>query len=241
MAHLIQNHENVKVLQQHCTFDISTKAEYPLIGQAASPLEAKLLSHNGQQLYVIAAPQSSDSQPSWKLVLEDPAAVLQCFRASLDGSGSLRNAARLLLHNGIRFNTFSPSPQTSGPTASQGKVAYAMHKLTHRPLQHKPDTMDYPRYEEIRDRVLSRPYRRAALLEGGIVWRLAIHSLEYPSDSELLVTQGPSEDAFSRGRVVQLDGRQWCDDTVRPDETDLICGVYELETGTHSSCNLDTF
>ena len=109
---------------------------------------------------------------------------------------------------------------------------YAVHKLTHRPLQHKPDTLDYSRYEEIHDRVLSCPYKRAALLEGGIVWQIAIHSLQFPTDSELLVTQGPSEDAFSQGHAIELDGRQLFDNTLRDDEKDLICGVYELETGT---------
>ena len=72
----------------------------------------------------------------------------------------------------------------------------------------------------------------AALLEGGIVWRIAIHSLQFPTDSELLVTQGPSEDAFSQGRTIELDGRQLFDNTLWDDEKDLICGVYELETGT---------
>ena len=47
------------------------------------------------------------------------------------------------------------------------------------------------------NRVLSCPYKWAALLEGSIVWKITIHSLQFPTDSELLVTQGPSEDAFS--------------------------------------------
>ena len=228
VSHFIQNHANVEILRQLRTSDISAGADFPL--ENASSLQARLLSHNGLQLYVITSQQPSDSQTSWVITLDDPAAVLQSFRTPLDGS--LRNAARLLLHNGIPFNTFSPSPQTSDSCTSHGKVAYAVHKLTHRPLQHKPDTLDYSRYEEIRDRVLSRPYKRAALLEGGIVWRIAIHSLQFPTDSELLVTQGPSEDAFSRGRAIELDGRRLFDDTLRDDEKDLICGVYELETGT---------
>ena len=174
-----------------------------------------------------SSPQTAN--PSWIIVLEDPVDVLQSFRTSMDSSSC--NAACSFLHNGIPFNTFSPSPQTSDPNALHGKVTYAVHKLTHRPLQHKPDTLDYSRYEEIRDRVLSRPYKRAALLEGGIVWRIAIHSLQFPTDSELLVTQGPSEDAFSWGCTMELDGRQLFDDTLQDDEKDLICGVYELGTG----------
>ena len=114
--------------------------------------------------------QPSGGKPSWIIALEDPAAVLQFFRTALDGS--LHNAAHLLLHNGIPFNTFSPPPHTSDSNASHGKVAYAyvVHTLTQRPFQHKPDTMDYSRYEEICDQLLSCPYKQAALLEGGIVW-----------------------------------------------------------------------
>ena len=131
--------------------------------------------------------------------------VLQCFRTLMDGS--LHNAAHLLLHHGIPFNMFSPSPQVSDPNASHGKVAYATHKLTQHLLQHKPDTMDYLRYKEIHNQILSCPYKWATLLEGGIVWQIVIHSLQFSSDLELLVTQGPSEDAFSWGCTMELDCR----------------------------------
>ena len=139
MSHFIQNHTNVNILQQFHTSDISAHADFPL--QDASLLQARLLSHNGLQLYVITSQWPSDNQPSWTIVLDDPVAVLQLFRTSL--TGSLHDAACLLLHNGIPFNTFSPSPQMSNSNASHAKVAYAVHKLTQHPLRHKPDTMDY--------------------------------------------------------------------------------------------------
>ena len=109
-------------------------------------------------------------QPSWIITLEDPAAVLQFFRTTLDGS--LCNVAHLLLHNGILFNTFSPPPHMSNSNALHGKVGYAyvVRMLTQCPFQHKPDTMDYSQYKEICDQLLSCPDKWAALLEGGIVW-----------------------------------------------------------------------
>ena len=64
------------------------------------------------------------------------------------------------------------------------------------------------------------------------MWQIAIHSLQFSSDSELLVTQGLSEDAFSWGCAMELDSRQLFDITLQDDKKDLICGVYELETGT---------
>ena len=67
------------------------------------------------------------------------------------------------------------------------------------------------------------------------MWRLTLHALQYSTDSELFITQGPSEDAFSRGRVLELSDEKLYDDILRDDEKDLICGVYELETGASFS------
>ena len=159
--------------------------------------------------------------------MADPAAVLQCFRASL--GGSIWNAAHLLLHNGIPFNTFKYFLQTSSD--SHKRVTYAIHKLTHHPLHHIPDTDDYLQYEEICDWILTRPYKWAALLEGGIVWQLVLHALLYSTNSELFITQGPSEDAFSWGHVLELSDGKLYDDILRDNKKDLICGVYKLETG----------
>ena len=88
MSHFIQNHTKVKFLQQLCTSDISAGADFPL--KNASSLQARLLSHNGLQLYVITSQQPSDSQTSW-VIIKDPVAVLQFFRTPLDSS--LRNVA----------------------------------------------------------------------------------------------------------------------------------------------------
>ena len=63
------------------------------------------------------------------------------------------------------------------------------------------------------------------------MWRLALHALQYSTDSELFITQGPSEDAFSRGRVLKLNDGELYDNILQDNEKDLICGVYELETG----------
>ena len=66
------------------------------------------------------------------------------------------------------------------------------------------------------------------------MWQITIHSLWLPYDLELLVTQGPSEYAFSQGHTIELDGRQLFDNTLWDDKKDLICGVYEPEYVTFS-------
>ena len=62
VSHFIQNHTNVKILWQLYTSDISAGANFLL--KNASSLQARLLSHNGLQLYVITIQQPSDSQTS---------------------------------------------------------------------------------------------------------------------------------------------------------------------------------
>ena len=63
------------------------------------------------------------------------------------------------------------------------------------------------------------------------MWQIAICSLQFPADLELLITQGPSEDTFSHRHAMELDDRQLFDNTLWDNEKDLICTVYELETG----------
>ena len=54
----------------------------------------------------------------------------------------------------------------------------------------------------------------------------------FPTDAEINVTQGPSEDALTRGTTIILDnGLELSDDTLTEEEIELICGVYKWSTG----------
>ena len=92
--------------------------------------------------------------------------------------------------------------------------------------------MEYTVYQELWDRVLSCPYHCAALLQGSIIWCLALETLEFPTDAEINVTQGPLEDALTRVTTIILDdGLELSDDTLTEEEIELICGVYKWSTG----------
>ncbi|TDL13642.1 hypothetical protein BD410DRAFT_707328, partial [Rickenella mellea] len=95
-----------------------------------------------------------------------------------------------------------------------------------RPPQYKPDAADYAAYEAARDNFLQQGHARAALLKGGIVWRLAV---EYLGPNA--VYTGPSERALTCGNVLYIDGKRHCDDSLTSDEVDFICGVYQVYTG----------
>ena len=77
---------------------------------------------------------------------------------------------------------------------------------------------------------LSQPCGQKALLYSGIVWRIAMECLG--NDALELVLQGPSDDVYQYGirYMDDKDGR-CCDDGLSVAELDLICGVYEVDTG----------
>ena len=211
--------------------DISTNAAFPLKISSHNSFEVDVTTFRKEVYYFITVKNPQTSQPRWELATNYAPAVLQCFREDL--GGNIRNAARFLLSNGIPFHTFARRVDLSrGVQDTTTRRIYTPYSLGWRPTGHKPGPREYTVYQELRDRILSRPYRRAALLQGGIIWRLALDTLEFPTDAEINVTQGPSEDALTRGTTIVLDdGLELSDDTLTEEEIELICGVYKWSTG----------
>jgi hypothetical protein len=89
---------------------------------------------------------------------------------------------------------------------------------------------DYLVYEKHRASILSSQRGRAALLCGGIVWRLAKDFLSADA-----VLQGPSPAAtVHRWGFKAATSREDCklhDDDLSELDLDLICGVYRCYTG----------
>ncbi|KAF8961303.1 hypothetical protein BDZ97DRAFT_1592947, partial [Flammula alnicola] len=87
---------------------------------------------------------------------------------------------------------------------------------------------DYEAYVVRRDAFLCSARGRAALLKGGIVWRLAVEALGFD-----VVFDGPSNEAQVHGRGFRFgdDGTSFCDDDLSEDELDLISGIYHCHTG----------
>ena len=85
---------------------------------------------------------------------------------------------------------------------------------------------DYTYYEETCANFLSLPRGRAALLRGGIVWRLAIEVLG--DRAEDVVLNGPSDDVLKFGSNICYNGNEFWDDGLNEAEMDLVRGVYKL-------------
>ena len=98
-----------------------------------------------------------------------------------------------------------------------------------RPRAHVYTGADYNAYEEARDSLLRSDCRigRAALLSGGILWRLAIESL-----APDLVLENPGELARAKGigfTYWDHTGGAYVDDGLTDDEIRLIIGMYVCE------------
>jgi hypothetical protein len=159
---------------------------------------------------------------SWELVLREAATALQCLRH--DWGPSLVHIARHLLEMGIPFSTRLCVPPPY-PTLRRG--FHTNLGLGWRQQGYKPDYADYVAYATTRDSFLRLPHARAALLKGGIVWRLAIEVTGC-----FAALEGPSEHVLKHGAFITLpSGNQFWDDELSDAELDLICGVYKVYTG----------
>jgi hypothetical protein len=211
--------KNLPVPEQLC--DLSLASPDPFTNHINS-LQLIKSSAAGIPQYMLV---TRDANPRrWLLGLNDPVTLLQSLRLDID---SMSNLARYLFSNGIPFHTYIPSSQLPHAYPEYPPVA-----LSYRPLGHRPRISEYAVYENTRHLLLSRPYGRAALLQGGMVWRLALDDFEHKEDAEYSVLLGPSEYVSVYQHVLRADdGQRFYDDGLSDTELDLICGVYKVATG----------
>ena len=154
--------------------------------------------------------------------------VLFAFREISNGVPNIYAVARALLSNGIPFRTLRPLGGAAGVncwplTDFPIPIRFPNYQFT---------THDYAVYLRDRESLLLQPRGRAALLQGGIVWRLALETVGME-----VALEGPSSDvtdyrfgiSFSSG---DLDsGVRYWDDELTNDELILLCGGYRFYTG----------
>ena len=89
------------------------------------------------------------------------------------------------------------------------------------------DSFDYHAYEAQQEIFFGHPYACAALLAGGITWRLTLKNI-----TPKCIISGPSPAAHHFGKcLVTESGGTLIDDKLTDNEFDLICGVYKVYTG----------
>ncbi|KAI0652707.1 hypothetical protein C8Q79DRAFT_997666 [Trametes meyenii] len=98
----------------------------------------------------------------------------------------------------------------------------------------RPTEWDYRVYEERAYDILVSPRGRAAILHGGLLWRLALEILG--SDAIGRAVQGPSEGVFEYTEVVKpRHGPAYYDDALTPEEIDIVCGTYKIADSGHKT------
>ncbi|KAG1718656.1 hypothetical protein EDD22DRAFT_754460, partial [Suillus occidentalis] len=98
-------------------------------------------------------------------------------------------------------------------------------------LGYKPPTFstvyaDYVVYEQYRQEFMNQPHARAALLHGGLIWQLALHSIGF--DALPSVLDSISQEAVPFGLMLSTDGQTYFNDELSEEEVDFICGTYYI-------------
>jgi hypothetical protein len=179
------------------------------------------------QVFIVEFPPSPESL-SWKLAVRNAADAL--FICRLDAQLSKYQVALRLVEDGIPFRTLLPLRSVPSVPRSLSDVTILPIRLS----GYRFTQRDYLAYEQHRASILSSTRGRAALLGGGITWRLAKDFLSADA-----VLQGPSPAAtVHRSGFMVTTSHEDCelyDDDLSELDLDLICGVYRCFTGM---CNL---
>lgn len=159
----------------------------------------------------------------WVLLVSDPLSVLQCIREDWGSCTSTIEIARIMLSLGIPFVTLGPSP-ASPPR----HLLYRQPSNGLDPGEHLRGPQDYLQYENSMRAFLKLPHARAALMEGGLVWRLVKEIVGDRLDEEVLY--GPSQYVRQFGIPFVKHRNMW-DDQLTEAEFDFILGMNKTYTG----------
>ena len=165
------------------------------------------------------------AQAPWKLAVSHPVIALLLCR--LDEGMDEYGLCNALMQRGVEFRTFLPlQPIAPQPLPSLiTPIRLSDYKFTYG---------DYECYLQDRDRLLSSPrVRRAALMRGGIIWRLAASQA---SVSEVVMGPTASVRDYRQGTVLSSTdpAGTFYDDCLSSSEMDALCGLVYCYTGESS-------
>ena len=169
---IAHSHFNTTALSPHEHFTLSlfwcssTKAVY-------------IISNKGPQYF------------GWQLAFTNATTALECMRRSDKSIGELLS---FLVQTGRIFMTHRRRDQIPPPTYHYPPpiIQSSFRSSSQLPAVQE----DYMYYEQTRSNFLSQPRGRAALMQGGIVWRLALE--HFQDRAEDVVANGPSDDVAVR-------------------------------------------
>ena len=171
-----------------------------------------------------------EKQVYWLLAVSDPRVVNMVLR--WNQPLAVKELAIWLLQFGIVMKTLHHS--TVSYMALPSAPEFPMFATSARPLglgarktNDNFSAADYKAYVTRRNELLRSGWGRAALLKGGIVWRIARLVL---TEDDLL--SGPSGNHTQRD-YLRVGSVGYVDDELDEHEVDIICGVYRCLSGTY--------
>jgi hypothetical protein len=167
-----------------------------------------------------------ERQAPWYLALKHGADVAMVCR--LEKKWTEYDIVEFLLQSGTPFHTLIPS---SSPSISQSHIVPRPSLVSpYRSQAHKFEIDDYCSYRSRCNSILQHPRGRAALMHGGLMWRLAVPVVPWED-----VYRGPSgwspdpdEMIIVTDSVLQLE---LFDDKLTIAEQEALCGTYICQTG----------
>lgn len=161
---------------------------------------------------------------NWRLFVTDASSALECLRC--DWGSYLEDIALGLYKSGIPFTTLRKSTFRPSPSLPP------FFGLGYRPLGFSFDMSDYLTYVEARTSFLQLPHARAAVLRGGITWRLSMNNCD-----EYALIMGPTEAAEDYGALWEHGAADFVDDSLSaPNLTSFAaftrCGHSEIKPPT---------
>jgi hypothetical protein len=161
---------------------------------------------------------------NWKLGVTTASDAL--FVCRLNSGFDEYDIARRLLQSGIPFCTLRRMGTVPRPVQSPGRM------LPFRLSGYNFTTRDYDAYQHECTAILALPRARAALLRGGILWRIAVDILSFDD-----VLRGPSTTTTIDGNGFAVHdariGEVFGDDDLTDTEVELLCGAYVCYTGKY--------
>ncbi|KAG2085881.1 uncharacterized protein F5147DRAFT_781840 [Suillus discolor] len=182
-----------------------------------------------QRLYIVES--LSSTLVPWKLVVPDAITAVMCLRH--DWGSDITKIACNLLEKVIAIKTLQPIsvlPHARRPLTELRTylLGHVLSPKDRRLPCFRPVYADYIMYEQHRHKFMNQPRARAALLHGGLIWRLALHSLGF--DVLPSVLDGISREAVPFGLTLDINGQTYFDDELSEEEVDFMCGMYHVHT-----------
>jgi len=195
--------------------------------QSRSPIvqsELHRTIHRIGNFFVVQPPAyQAEHGYKWLITLKTAADAVRAFQIFSVDSHTPQSLSLELLKVGISFRTLHPLP--ASPSASlSSPPGFVPIRLK----DHVFSSVDYLDYVERRRQILISCRGRAALLAGGLLWRLALEHLGEESASF-----GPSSAVLEHGLgfVCTMQNQVFGDDELTHDEIAVICGLYYQCTG----------